>query len=494
MAADAKNPTYIQCTYTTTCEADKCTPIADTCAADTINPPCSVRYPGDPSHAVEHHDNCYDPVTGRGIGCGPACGPTPGVGGPCVTDCSGSNAVCANIWYNDPTGCGRCLGTKACVGTLTAQSFSITSADTSCTAIAASSTSLPGTTFSFTPAVNPAQQTQTDISVSWTNVRTDGTTNYSLVSSPVGPYALGNVCVSQNGGALVQAAAGTLTDGGTLSFRVGYIPQMGWFQTAIGNVYASIRLSSSIPNNPPNPYPYLSLVGPGGTAGVVTFGLGAPYDFSLSSTDLGEDKVSPNNWLVQQTYPTINYYERFSQKLTNETKTEITTELDNLTQHACSTSPCILTITGDVSTAANTPWTISANEQIILLVNGNVTINSDINIINGGFFAMIVNGNITVSPNVGGLASSASPYLEGVFFATNASHTATFSSGASTTVGHERLNITGSVIADNFSLQRDLGVDNDTTPAESFIFNPKLLFTMPDVMKEAPYVWQEVAP
>ena len=131
---------------------------------------------------------------------------------------------------------------------------------------------------------------------------------------------------------------------------------------------------------------------------------------------------------------------------------------------------------------------------MILLVNGNVTINSPITITSGGFFTLIVNGNITISPNVGTTTNSAVANLEGLYIATNSTHSAIFYSGDSSIAGRERLNIAGSVIADIFSLQRDLGLTNSTTPAESFTFNPQLLFTMPDVMKEAPYVWQEVAP
>ena len=513
-ASGRLNPTYTACVNTTACaascantqciatpppnplpteclQADQCTAVSYSCSVDTIVPPCRVRYPGDPNRAVERHDNCYDPITGYGIACGAACGVP--VGTPCVPDCSGTGNVCSGIWYNDPTGCGGCLGTKYCVGTLTARSFSITSANTSCAAIAAATDSLPGTVFSFSPVVNPPSQTQVDTRVVWTNVTTDGTTNYALSSLPAGQYALGNVCVSQNGGGLTQAAAGTLTDGGTLSFRVGYIPQIGWFQTAVGNVYAATQLTSSIPSTATNPY--LSLVGAGGTAGVVSFGTG--YDFSLSAGDLGETQVSPAGWLVQQINLPINYYERFAQKLANEPKTALTTNLNSLTKPtSCTTPPCIYTVEGAMQTASGAPWTIGANEQMIILVNnGDVTINSPITITSGGFFALIVNGSIIISPGVGGLTTSAAPHIEGIYIATREDHVSgVFVSGNSSTVGRERLNVVGSVIADTFSLQRDLGVANDTTPAESFTFNPQLLFTMPDVMKEAPYVWQEVAP
>jgi hypothetical protein len=107
---------------------------------------------------------------------------------------------------------------------------------------------------------------------------------------------------------------------------------------------------------------------------------------------------------------------------------------------------------------------------------------------------MIVHGDITVNSAVGGTAASLRPALEGMYITTNADHTATFSTGDSEVAGAKRLIVQGSVIADRFQLTRDLDTRNETTPAESFIFNPQLLFTMPDTMKEIPYVWQEVAP
>lgn len=490
IASGQVNPTYTQCVnstgcatvacqttpFPTTCPNEQCTPVSDICTADTIVPPCSVRYPGDPSLAVEHHDNCYDPATGAGIGCGPACAAPTGV--PCVPDCTGAGNVCSGLWYDDPTGCGRCLGTKNCVGTLTAESFAITAADTSCTAITTSTNSLAGTSFSFSPAVDPASQTQGIGPVTWNNVTTDGTTVYGISAIPAGPYAQANVCVSENGGAWTQASAGTLTDAGTIDFRVGYIPQSGWVQTKVGDVYAASQLTSSVPITATNPY--FSLVGTGGTAGIVSYGTG--YDFSLSANDLGETQVSPSNWLVNQSHAKIHYYERFNQTLRNVSKTAITSSLDSLTKPTCATNPCVFTISGDVTTAPSSPWAIGVNEQIILLVSGNVTISSNITVTSGGFFALMVNGNITIDPAV--------TTLHGMYIATTDTYTGVFTSGA----GATQLSVLGSVIADEFSLQRDLGAINDTTPGEFFELNPQLLFTMPDVMKESPYVWQEVAP
>ncbi len=73
----------------------------------------------------------------------------------------------------------------------------------------------------------------------------------------------------------------------------------------------------------------------------------------------------------------------------------------------------------------------------------------------GGYFALIVNGTITIDPTV--------DTLGGKYIATTETTTGTLASGASAT----QLAVLDSVIADDFSLQRDLGTDNDTTPGRT---------------------------
>jgi len=343
---------------------------------------------------------------------------------------------------------------------------------------------LPGTSFFFTPEVLPLKTQPATGSVNWTNVYTAGNTNYAFSAAPLGQYAQGNVCMSQNNGAWTSVSAGTLTDGGTLSFRVGYVPQMGWFQTTVGNVYAATQLTSSIPTTATNRY--LSLVGSGGTAGIASYGTG--YDLSLSASDLGESNASPlpAGWLINQINLAIDYYAHFDQKLINETKIVVDPLAGGIPAvRSCSSGPCIYTIAGN--TTFSSPITIGATEKIIVLVNttdgaGTVAVNRNITVTAGGFFALIVNGNITINPIVA--------TLQGIYIATNTSHQARFTSGN----GAVQLAVKGSVVADAFTLQRDLGASNTTTPAESFVFDPQLLFTMPDSMKDSPYVWQEVAP
>ena len=51
-------------------------------------------------------------------------------------------------------------------------------------------------------------------------------------------------------------------------------------------------------------------------------------------------------------------------------------------------------------------------------------------------------------------------------------------------------------VAGSFLLQRDLeGISqNTTTAAELFLYNPRLLISMPDSMRDVPITWEEVAP
>ncbi len=132
-----------------------------------------------------------------------------------------------------------------------------------------------------------------------------------------------------------------------------------------------------------------------------------------------------------------------------------------------------------------------------MIVNGNATINGQINIVGSGFVAFIVNGTITVSSSVGTSASLDNPVLEGVYVAMNASQTGGFVTGTSTSALTARFVGKGMFIADDFTLQRDLegyGVGNSGSSAELFIYNPRLLLTMPEEMKENSVTWQEVAP
>jgi hypothetical protein len=225
----------------------------------------------------------------------------------------------------------------------------------------------------------------------------------------------------------------------------------------------------------------------GGTAGIVTYG--TSYDFASGSTSLGESYVSSPGWLANETYVETDYYavmyHRFGSPDPDYTgNTVLGAEL--LSRE----DPYV--VDGDL-TVGTTDWSIGDGERVVVFVDGNLTINSRINLTGTGFVSFIVNGDITVDPTVGVAYSSSVPVVEGIYIT---SPSGTFYSGASTNVGTQRFVGEGMFIAGEFSLQRDLDSigQNTTTASDLFIYNPQLLVTMPEEMKDVPVTWQEVAP
>lgn len=138
-------------------------------------------------------------------------------------------------------------------------------------------------------------------------------------------------------------------------------------------------------------------------------------------------------------------------------------------------------------------YTFPAGNYVIL-VHGNLTITSQIHVLNESTVTFIVSGDITVDPTVGeAVTTSVSPDIEG-FYSTDGS----FFTGT----GSLRLNIAGSVIvnaartspAGTFQLQRDLGTGNANCPAFSVQERPDFILNAPNLIKYQNTIYQEVAP
>jgi len=123
------------------------------------------------------------------------------------------------------------------------------------------------------------------------------------------------------------------------------------------------------------------------------------------------------------------------------------------------------------------------NKEVVVLVNGDLNINREIRVADSAFLAFIVSGDINIDGGV--KKTGVNPALEGVYFADG-----TLSTGESA----EEFMGKGIFVAGGFNLERDLGADNETTPAEVFIFDPGLVVKMPRAMKKSRMSWQEVAP
>jgi len=119
------------------------------------------------------------------------------------------------------------------------------------------------------------------------------------------------------------------------------------------------------------------------------------------------------------------------------------------------------------------------NEIIVILVNGDVSIDYDISVAEGGFLAIISSGNITIGNEV--------TNVEGVYVADGI-----ISSGTSESQLIGEGIFTGWLGID---LRRDFNtIQNNTTPAEKFIYRPDLVRNVYHYLLKPKISWQEVAP
>ncbi len=141
-------------------------------------------------------------------------------------------------------------------------------------------------------------------------------------------------------------------------------------------------------------------------------------------------------------------------------------------------------------------WQVASGESLTIFVDGNLTITDEtpatpqlITVANGGYLAFIVKGNITIDPSVGNpVSTDATPNLEGIYVADGTISTGTIGGSAD-----QRFVGAGSFVGwTGVSLQRVLpDPDNNTIPADLFIFRPDLVNTLPEPMTRPSYTWQE---
>jgi len=114
----------------------------------------------------------------------------------------------------------------------------------------------------------------------------------------------------------------------------------------------------------------------------------------------------------------------------------------------------------------------------VVLVNGDLNINTNLPVGESSALAFFVRGKITINPMV--------TRLDGVYFAQS-----DFSSGVSSNqlVGNGSWLVSGE---GKFILGRDLGIANSSTPAEKVNFMPKYLILLNNLLGRQDYVWQEV--
>lgn len=449
-----------------------------------------------PPQCIPSYTCCaIDPYTGQEYGgcyiqetpCAVDPGPGPGgddTGGDDTTGPSCNDGIC-----NGAETCSTCsLDCGACAinGTARARAVIVPSDTTNCADVTGS-TSYLAASFGMSPP-NTVVNTAADGSYATWNVPIagSGTVGY-LTPSVSSQYVPKLACWTRDNpaGSGTGTAATYSVDGSTITWTIGYTLGAPWFQAEGGDVYASGTLRSYV--SPGAAERVFVRDGTGGYPGMVMFD--SSYDFD-SSLVQGDGYVSSTNWLAYAPHTTVDYYDYFYRRFGSPTTPYAFADLLAVTQPASSETPYY--VVGDMTTSED--WVVGDGESVIFIVDGNVTIGGTITTVGTGFVAFIVNGDITVDTAVGTTYSLEDPVLQGIYIT---SPTGTFATGPTTMALSARFVGKGMFIAGDFLLQRDLegyGTGNTTHAAELFIYDPQLLFTMPDPMKELPVTWQEVAP
>ena len=374
--------------------------------------------------------------------------------------------------------------------TIRARAKQVSSSELNCNAVENSPNYTTPVTFTLAPGVAPGSQIQTGSSyVSWSAA--GGT--YTLIENAPFNSVLRMVCWSRTATAPTtgQGLSAYAAFAETLTWNLGYTLGKSWVQVRGADAYAATTLKSYVPNSATDRV--FIQDGDGGYPGIATHGSDTPYpgyDFNSRVNQEGEDRVSSTGWLVDGQADTTNYYKLFYNRLGgNPVAIDYDSPVTPVPQPASRTTPYY--VTGNLTTSGD--WAIPDGEKLIMVITGDLTIEGTITTTGSGIAVFIVNGNITVSSDVGVPSDSETPVLMGIYVT---SPTGTFSTGLSTVSQKERFVGKGTFVAGTFLLQRDLESvgANNTTAAELFLYDPQIVLTMPDAMKDYPILWKEVAP
>lgn len=309
-----------------------------------------------------------------------------------------------------------------------------------------------------------------------TPITTDANGNYSFTPLILNSFhtlavsTAGYICSTASACSLYPCSLSGVQVSSTKNFYL-TATREAWWQTQGAGVYSGATsgatIGSTIPSSATSPYLVLPAAG-GTAAAVVRAGGQAP--------DLGSGSVNDDGWSAVSKYKGKKMnYTFFGAQMGLLASTPRLTTLNNkpgLTQS--------FYIKEGSSTVGGTWNVTSADPEYIIFVNGDLRINANITVANGGFLAFIVKGKITVDPAV--------TTLQGLYVMDDNFVTEKKASG-----NDAQLDMQGSVVAwGSVDLRRDLGNSNLSMPAEKFTYRPDLLTNMPEKMKSFVMQWSEV--
>lgn len=312
-----------------------------------------------------------------------------------------------------------------------------------------------------------------EVSAYATNVETVGGTVQNLPNS------------CRDGGANLDKLIGEVTVGPC---------NKAWYQTQGGDVHSQGDISSriigsqffSMTQGTP-PQEYHGLVSMGGT----TYAFGASCNTNL---------ISEKRWLVTgEAYSPFTSssspYAYFYKKVGSPTTANFTGSFNEITGGGVFFASGNVTLTS----AGGNKWknNFPNNLKAIILVYGNLNIQTDIRVPVGGFLAFIVSGDINIKGTLGDkVAGNTTPHVQGMYIAdgTIKSNSDNDNSGmrlvgAGLFYGRTGVEMTRDLRNDPLST-----VHNYDTPAELFIFRPDFVINAPQILWGSNLSWMEVAP
>lgn len=269
------------------------------------------------------------------------------------------------------------------------------------------------------------------------------------------------------------------------------IPPDPWFQSIGTDMRIDVGLIDLIPVTAVPPH--ASLVGTGGTPGIIFSGRQAA-DFGVSS------QASTPNWKTGD-------FSTWKSDVYTASRRSVPTSYGFLLATAQSSgipltdiqTPCGGSLLSCTLPAGFLHGIYIANGDLnlnsynftggnfIILVNGNLTINGGITVALGSTVVFSARGNVVINRTVleiEGLYSGDRDFIvEGTLPGTDS-----------------QLNIRGTAVANaalnggSFQNQRNLGFANSTTPSVRFVERPDFIVNYPDFVKQSTRVWQEIAP
>jgi hypothetical protein len=271
----------------------------------------------------------------------------------------------------------------------------------------------------------------------------------------------------------------------------------GWWQTINGLVYAGNTsgqvVYSAVPKSCTSPTctPALSLKNSTGTANssgfVITGGgtVDSTAETDTSTQYLSEDGRTDRVMGTALNGPRENYA-YFSQLYSMGN-----TPTADFTGSKPSSAPVnarAYYASGDTTIAST--WNVASNEELVIFVNGNLTINQEIHVATGGFLAFIVKGKVTFANTIGhNTFTLTTANVEGVYISDQQIVIqGGLAGGDRKFVGEGSFIGWGGVTLGRTYANKS---DNDTQPTELFRYRPDLMINVPERMKKPLYGWQE---